>query len=194
MDLFEGDPEEPELDLERLREAILYVCSLPEERRNISETKLHKILFYADREAYFELGESITGATYIRHQFGPYAEVLPDTLEELESDGAVAVREYRVSGVELGPKVQHCPEVFTRPNTDVFSEEERKILTRVAREIFPLDTTTVSQKSHDVVWESVEPFSEIPYYLSYLQVTEKDERDEIMDWAREKAQELQEEG
>lgn len=191
MDTPHGNSEEPEFDRGCFRQAILYVSSLPKNRRDISETKLHKILFYADREAYFELGAPITGASYIRHQYGPFSEALPDTLDNLEEEGAIAVREYSVGGVEIGPGVQRCPEVFTRPDTDVFSDEERRILTRVAREIFSQNTDTVSKQSHDVVWESVDPYEEIPYYLSYLQVTEKDDRDVVMEWARKKAREHQ---
>lgn len=190
MDLLDEEPDEPEFDPERFREAILYIGSLPSNKRELSETKLHKILFYADRKAYFELGEPITGARYVRHDHGPFATELRDTLTELESEKSILIRQYEVGGVEITPDTQRCFDVFEGADTGHFSDRELQILTEVAREIFPLDSETVSEQSHDVVWRSVEPYEEIPYYLSYLQVTEKDDSEEIMDWAREKTQEI----
>jgi len=180
---------EPDFDRQRFREAILYVCSLMENVRDISETKLHKILYYADREAYVALGEAITGESYIRHQYGPYSERLEDTLDLLDKEGALLIREFKNDGVELSPETQTCPKSFRRPNEDLFSEEELKILTRTARQIFGVDTETVSQESHDIAWRSVDPFEEIPYETGYLAVTEPDDREEVHEWAKEMAEE-----
>ena len=190
MAFFEDESEKPTFDRERFREAILYVCSLVENPRDISETKLHKILFYADRKAYLELGDAITGASYIRHQFGPYSERLEGTLELLEEEGSIALKEFHNRSVDMESRTQTCPQVTRGPNTDLFSEEELKILTGVARSIFPLDSEDVSEKSHDVVWRSTEEFEEIPYETAYLDATEPDERDEVQEWARQRAQEI----
>ena len=190
MSFLEVNTEEPEFDQKRFQEAILYVCSIVKSVRDISKTKLHKILYYADREAYVRLGEAITGETYIRHQFGPYSERLEDTLQDLDEKGDILIRKYRNDGVELSPVTQTCPDVYRRADTDVFSEEELKILTNVAREIFEQDSETVSRESHNIVWRSVDPFDKISYETAHLDVSEPDERDEIQEWAQAKAEEV----
>lgn len=189
MDASDTEASGPDFDRERFREAILYVCSLMEHVRDISETKLHKILYYADREAYVALGDAITGESYIRHQYGPYSERLEGTLELLDEEGALLIREYRNDGVELSPETQTCPESFRRANEDLFTEEELQILTRTARRIFDLDTETVSRESHDIAWRSVDQFEEIPYETGYLAVTEPDDSEEVHQWAKEMAEE-----
>jgi hypothetical protein len=87
-------------------------------------------------------------------------------------------------------RTQTCPQVTRGPNTDLFSEKELRILTGVAQSIFPLDSGDVSEASHDVVRRSTEEFEEIPYETAYLDATEPDDRDEVQEWARQKAQEI----
>jgi len=188
--MFDTHDEDPEFDEDTFRQAILYICSLPKNRRDLSKTKLHKILYYADRLAYLTLGEPITGETYIKHQFGPYSQQLAETLETLEEERAVVVHEYTDKTIDGKTRKHECPEVFTSPDLNRFSEEQQKILTSLTREILPMDTTAVSDASHNIVWNTFEMFEEIPYSSAYLDVTEKDEREEVMDWARQKAEEV----
>jgi uncharacterized protein YwgA len=189
MSIIEEDQPDPDFDRERFQEAILHVCSLMQNVREISETKLHKILYYADREAYVAFGQPITGESYIRHKYGPYSEHLKDTLDSLDAKDDLLIREYKNEGVELSPKTQKCPQSFRRADEDRFSEKELQILTRVAREVFAQDTETVSRESHDIAWRSVEQFEEIPYDTSYLAVTEPDDSEEVHQWAKDMAEE-----
>ena len=55
-----------EFDPERLKELMLYVASECADDPTFDNETLNHILFMADARAYAELGQSITGAEYIR--------------------------------------------------------------------------------------------------------------------------------
>lgn len=53
----------------RLRSLIAHICSQPD--RNFDVQKLMWIVFWADMEAYRQLGRSLTGATWVKTEWGP---------------------------------------------------------------------------------------------------------------------------
>jgi len=66
----------------KFQELMLYIASRSADDQKFGATKLNKILFYADFQAYLSLGKSITGAEYQRLGNGP----APRELKSLEAD------------------------------------------------------------------------------------------------------------
>jgi hypothetical protein len=56
----------------RMRALIAYLCQQSAGDRNFTVEKLLWLLFWADMEAYRKLGSSITGATYVKTELGPW--------------------------------------------------------------------------------------------------------------------------
>src|SRR5690242_1312364 len=68
-----------EYDQARLRELILYIAERLKDDPNFGKTKLVKVLFYSDFDAYRETGQPITGTPYLHMERGPY----PDGFETM---------------------------------------------------------------------------------------------------------------
>lgn len=60
----------------KFNELVLYILRKTEDDPEFGRTKVAKVLFYSDFEAYAEHGESITAATYERQPHGPFPRQL----------------------------------------------------------------------------------------------------------------------
>jgi hypothetical protein len=85
-----------ELDREKLKQLVHYVCDIAPNRQ-LGATKLNKILFYADTQAYLETGSPITGETYVKQKLGPVPKHIGEILAELKAEEAVAISEERLA-------------------------------------------------------------------------------------------------
>ncbi len=89
----EGDDLVPRFDAKRFEELVLYIAERTADDRTFGTTKLAKVLFYSDIEAYRDLGEAITGAEYKRWKLGPYPPRLKPTKQLLSSSGRATLHE-----------------------------------------------------------------------------------------------------
>lgn len=185
------DIQEPEFNREKFEAAVQYICSEVDDIRQLSLTKLHKILYYADREAYLALGEALTGETYVKADYGPMSEHLRPTLTRLEEEDEIKHIEKRGHSSKLGTYTQNCYVATRPPELDIFKPEEVQLLSETAQLIQKNFTSEeVSDLSHDVVWRSVKMGEPLPYYTALLQATEPVTGSEVREWGREKAEEL----
>lgn len=192
MSFFDADVSEPEFDRETFEEVVLYICSQIENIRNLSMTKLHKILYYVDREVYLQTGQPLTGETYVANQYGPTSEHLQEALEALESEGKLSHVTRRDSSAQIGSYEQNIFIANETPDVDeAFKASEVQLLDDVIQQVSEDFTAQqISEVSHDIVWRSSRKGEEIPYYTTMLQVTEPEKSAEDLEWAREKAHEV----
>ena len=142
----------------RLPELLHYViwrCDPAE----LGATKLNKICWYSDLDAYRALGHTITGATdYIRLQFGPAPKGVHTAIEQLSNEGRLAVSQQNFYG---RPKTMYLSRV--KPNISAFSSEEVAIIDSEAELICSKHSAvSISRLSHDVLWEEIELGASIP--------------------------------
>jgi len=178
------EPRRFETDRDKLRAVVHYICYRKRERpKQLSKTKLHKVLFYSDVKAYLALERPITGERYIKNQFGPYSTHLDEVIAALEASGDLVVsqEEFDVSG-EVGTHYLFFSK--STPDLSTFTPDEISIIDEFIDKICPLPAAKVSELSHDVVWRSREMWEEIPYHSAFL-YTLGDVRPQDMDWARE---------
>jgi uncharacterized protein YwgA len=157
-----------EPDLSKIKDLVHYVCYRKRDRpRQLSKTKLHKILFYSDLTAFLQLRRPISGERYIKHQYGPFSSHLQDAVAELEEESKVVVSEnaYEVGGE---PRTQNVYFAILRPSVSRFSAEEILIVDEVIERISPHTSETVSRVSHDVIWETRTIGEPIPYHSAFL--------------------------
>jgi Protein of unknown function (DUF4065) len=62
------------VDMMRLEEAVLFICSTCLPEHQLGAVKLNKILYYSDMLHCAQTGRSITGATYVKRDTGASAE------------------------------------------------------------------------------------------------------------------------
>ena len=106
-----------DLRLDKLTEAVACLVKASEDDPDFGETKLVKLLYYADCAAYLQTGAPITGITYLRYPHGPYPQDWARHKSAMAKDGDVDV-----FSEELGMDVRRHRWTANRPvSKDVLS-------------------------------------------------------------------------
>lgn len=79
------DDQLPGFSHERFDELVLYIAERTQNDSRFGSTKLAKVLFFSDLEAFRDLGAPITGAEYQKWAYGPYPPQLKPARKGLES-------------------------------------------------------------------------------------------------------------
>jgi hypothetical protein len=161
-----GVKQQHDFDENKLAELIVFFAKENADDRHFGATKLNKLLFTADFMAYAYLGKPITGATYIRQQFGPTPEprqFLP-VREKLEKEGRI-----KIAAEETYSGPQQRPRALSEPNLNFFTEKELAICRDVIDLLRPLRNVESSDWSHEFPgWLYARNGEVIPYETVYL--------------------------
>src|SRR5260370_28750131 len=82
-----------EINYKKFKSLVHYICWTCADPTKLGAVKLNKVLWRADFRAYLELGQPVTGATYVKRQFGPVPSDILPTLRELEAEGNLSIRD-----------------------------------------------------------------------------------------------------
>lgn len=151
-------------DSTRFKELILFFIHEGEDDPTLGAVKLNKLLFYADRRAYLELGRAITGAKYVHLEEGPAPAALVPVRREMIEAGDVApeVRWY----------VSHAQDRLVakrKPDTRRFTDDEIRIARDVIRDLRDMNAADVSRLSHrEWGWRLTSQLEEIPERTAWL--------------------------
>jgi uncharacterized phage-associated protein len=155
----------------KLKNLILLIISEHGNSR-LTETKLQKLLYFCDFNAFEESGNSITGFTYKRNNYGPTIMDLKTYLNELQEEGAIQI----IEGKNPFGKLQHT---FAPVNTEIldktlFSDFELRIIEQVNNEYQELKPRDISAISHtDFPYVATKHLEDIDYDL--VQYREQEE-------------------
>jgi hypothetical protein len=161
-------PREREFDWKPslFKAVVLHISEQLADDPTFGSTKLNKILYFSDTDAYLELGEPITGAVYQRNYHGPTAVEYPPMIDEMQGQDLVTVKSERV--------VDHVQDVVvpTRQFTLEMhlSDEQRRILDNRIAEFRGYTNTESSDRSHErsAGWLTRELGETIPYVSSVI--------------------------
>lgn len=155
----------PELSpRERLRQLILYIAEQLKSDPNFGKTKLAKVLYFADFEAYRRYGKSITGSAYIHLENGPIPNSFYEVLPEMEEENTIAIEKERVFSY-------HRERVKALKNADLseFSAEDMKVVDETIQMLLPQNAKGASDLSHvEIAWNRTEERELIPYEAGLL--------------------------
>jgi hypothetical protein len=167
-------------DRKKFKALVYYVCWQCPDPTRLGSVKLNKVLWFADTEAFVERGSSITGARYVKQQFGPVPTAILPVLRELEAEGKIAVREVEFFGL---PKREFFAR--TAPVISTFSPEEISLVDNVIRLICDEHTArSISDATHDRIWALAEIGEEIPYQAVLAATLDEINEDDLR-WAKE---------
>ena len=85
--------DKPKLDWDKLSRLVHYICNEAPNPKLLGATKLNKILYYSDFEAYLQLGAPITGEAYVKQKHGPVPKHILTVLDRLKESEAIAIAE-----------------------------------------------------------------------------------------------------
>src|SRR5262249_12639015 len=144
----------------------------------LGATKLNKICWYSDLDAYRQFGQTITGSEhYKRLQHGPAPKNVHRVIDALQRAGKIAVS---TENYFDRPKTMYIAQ--TRPDLTAFSPNEVAIIDAVADVICSKHTaSSISRLSHDALWKEIEMGADIPVAAAAIipgEITSDD-----LDWA-----------
>lgn len=146
-------------DQQKLKELVLYIAYRSQDDPAFGATKLNKLLYFSDFQAYGALERSITGATYQRLDQGPAPRELLPAIPALEREERAKVIEATYLGF---PQKRLVP--LVEPMLETFAPDEREIVDAVLERLRLLNASEVTQLSHlDVGWRTAGDQEEIPY-------------------------------
>lgn len=152
-------------DPDKLAELILYIAGRSRDDPRFGMTKLNKILYFSDFKAFGMLGQSITGATYVRFDRGPVPEEMLETLDQLQQAEDIGMTERHYFNYRQ--KVVHPQREAVL--SEVISDAEVAIVDAVLAELSLLNATEVSALSHlEKGWQLAEDREVIPYETVYV--------------------------
>ena len=158
----------PARNVEKFKNALLYITQKIGALPNVGQTVLYKILYFCDFDYYEKYEEQLIGATYIKNHFGPTPREFSKIIEEMIKDGQIeeVVRKFY-------DKDQKAYLSAKNPDLSVFSGRE---LQHIDEEIARLGHKTakeLSDFSHkDVPWISTVIGKEIPYEAVFYRTKE----------------------
>ncbi len=154
-------PRRFKIDRTKLSELILYFARRCDMQSSWGKTKLCKMLFHADFEAFRKYSQPITGAPYFRMPQGPVAKAALAMIDELVASGRLALIDR-----EVGDYREKRPTAIAEPNVSVFSANEMSVIEQAVALLSPMNARQISKWSHDQPgWGLVEADEEIPYCL-----------------------------
>ena len=164
---------------EKFKTLVHYICARCIDPTKLGATKLNKILWYSDITSYRFYGKSITGEIYKKHQFGPVPEHITSVIQELEKDKYIIIREGTF---------------YSRSKKDYISLKNPDISNFTSKEISLIDefiyticndhtAKSISQLTHNEIWELADIGEEIPYYAIWASSLGAVNADDIQ-WAK----------
>ena len=158
----------PARNVEKFKNALLYITQKIGALPNVGQTVLYKILYFCDFDYYEKYEEQLIGATYIKNHFGPTPREFSAIVKEMIQEGKI--EEITTKFFDKDQK-KYIPVIS--PDLSVFSGRE---LQHIDEEISRLGHKTakeLSDFSHkDVPWISTVIGNEIPYEAVFYRTKE----------------------
>ena len=128
----------------KFRELVLYVCLQSEGDRSFGVTKLNKLLYFIDTEAFKQYGKTISAQNYVKMPYGPASEHIESVLRTLSDSGALMIRPVIDS---FYPQKQ--PIALRGPDWAMFSARELFLVDYVIRQYRGMTATQWTALSHE---------------------------------------------
>jgi hypothetical protein len=173
----------PMPDRAKFKALIHYICAQAPSRLSLGATKLNKILWFSERDSYLR-GEPISQVPFIKGKFGPVPKGMDTYLRELEESGVLLVRATEWKG---DPKKEFIS--LRDPSLEGFSVGQVSLINHAIQAICLFHSAeSISDVSHDEIYDLAKMGEEIPYYAAFGKRGEITEVE--LDWAKQQMKEL----
>ncbi len=158
----------PAKNVEKFKNALLYITQKIGASPNVGQTVLYKILYFCDFDYYEKYEEQLIGATYIKNHFGPtpreFSAIVREMIDE-EKIEEVTTKFFNKDQKKYMPVVRADLSIFTGRELQHIEEEIARLGHKTATEL--------SDFSHkDIPWISTELGKDIPYESVFYRTKE----------------------
>jgi transcriptional regulator with XRE-family HTH domain len=148
----------PQKNVEKFKEALLYILKQVGSKPNIGQTVLYKLLYFIDFNFYEKYEEQLIGATYQKNHFGPTPIEFAKIVDEMEECDLVTVK----SKYFQKTQTKYLP--LREPDLSKFKGHEIDMINEVIKELSDMNATQISEYSHkDVPWLTTDDGDIIDY-------------------------------
>lgn len=147
----------------RLRELVLYIAQRCADDPTFGVTKLNKILYFSDVEAYRKTGRPITGAEYLKQDYGPVPKAINRIKRELQEQRAINIQEEPLMNYK-----RHRIVAQQDPDLELFDDQDLSVINDVITQLWGQRAQDVSDASHGMAWRLTDDLDSIPYEASLL--------------------------
>lgn len=149
----------PAKNVEKFKNALLYITQKIGGMPNVGQTVLYKILYFCDFDYYEKYEEQLIGATYFKNEFGPtpreFAKIVKEMIDNNELV-EIPSKYFSKNQKKYLPKKNPDLSVFSGRELQHIDEEIARLGHKTAKEL--------SDFSHqDIPWISTEIGKNIPY-------------------------------
>jgi hypothetical protein len=167
------------LNWEKFKAVVHYICNKPEDPSVLGAIKLNKVLWYSDSIRYLITGNSITGETYVKRQYGPVPKHILKAVDELVSDGKIARGKVDHFGFVKSEFI-----AIQEPNVDIFSPSEVALIDEAFEHVCLNNTAkSISEETHGLIWELASMGEDIPLYTVFASM-QGEIHEEDISWAK----------
>jgi hypothetical protein len=153
----------PELNIEKFKNVLLYLCEKCAGKPNVGETVINKLLYFCDFNYYELYEEHLTGATYIKRQFGPVPVKINEIINQMVLEKTLKIIETNYHGY---PQKRYIP--LEIPDLTLFSAIEINVIDNVIALLACLTANSISDYSHkDMPFIASKDNEEIHYNLVF---------------------------
>jgi len=149
----------PQKNLDKFKEAFLYILNKVGSKPNIGETVIYKLLYFIDFNFYEKYEEHLIGATYIKNRYGP-------TPIEFKKITDKMIKEEEIEKVESKyfeyPQTKYLP--LRKADLSNLKANEIEVIDDVLNRLSDMTAAQISGYSHnDVPWLTTEDGETIEY-------------------------------
>jgi hypothetical protein len=174
-----------QFDRAKFKDLVHYICHYCDPSQ-LGAVKLHKVLYFSDMLYYAATGAPITGAQYVKSQFGPTAASLLPAIRELEQEVRVKVRVTEHFGFR---KREYTS--TQAPDRSRFNAAELACVDEVIDFVCRNNTArSISEFSHTRAWELAKPGEVLPYFTVF-HMFPNEVSSETLEWAESEAREFE---
>lgn len=156
--------DEPRYDADKFEELLVYIVSRTEDETTSGDTKLNKLLYFADVTAYRRLGKPISGASYKHQERGPIATPLVPVRNNVEGT-RLEVEEQAMPSGGVWRKTRALDEA----RLDAFNQEELEIIDEVISHFSGWGAKAMEDAAHnEPAWRVTKEGEKMKYRSSLL--------------------------
>lgn len=163
----------PRENVEKFKEALLYVLARVGARPNVGQTVLYKLLYFIDFDFYEKFEEQLIGAKYIRNTFGPTPVDFAKITREMEANGELFIVKDSYFDKE---QTKYLP--LRDADLSKFSARELAHIEDCIRKYAHMNAREISAYSHrDVPWIVAKDREPIDYEAVFYRTRETSVRE-----------------
>ena len=165
--------EVPIRNLEKFKEALLYILDKIGAKPNIGETVLYKLLYFIDFNFYEKYEEQLIGATYIKNHHGPTPIEFKKIVDKMIKNGELVKVDSQHYTYNQKKYLPH-----RKPNLSIFNALEIKTIDEVLNKLSDMNAVAISNYSHkDVPWLVTAEGKKIDYETVFYRTPDYSVRD-----------------